>query len=201
MLTVTRALTIIAKYNAHVNHPNYGPRKRGNPLPVIAAVAYIRGGKYCAKCGSLDTPQLHHVNGEWRDYYIGNLQFYCYSCHLNDHQGNWQIKPNGETNFMNTRINWNDVNGQTLMALITEHASGQITTACKDISVSSERYFGKNVTPKALEKAYHSLRRKFGKAAPTKVQPINRVTMQRSMTPAEAYEFYDFIKRAGIDIR
>ncbi len=200
MWTADRALTVIAKYNRHVNRPNYGPRKRGNPQPVIEAVSFLLNGKHCARCGGLDKPQLHHINGEWRDYQIANLQFYCHSCHLDDHHGNWQIKPNGVHSRMNKRMVWNDTNATKLSKLITEHPSNTITAACVDISENSMEHFGQKFTATSLSKAYYSLKRQ-GKVANTGRSVTTSVPSNRTLTFEQAFEFYDFVKRAGITIR
>ena len=103
---------------------------------------------------------------------------------------------------MNTRVNWNGATGDKLINLITTHDSRMVTRACHDIAKRSKDYFGKEITPKALEKAYHSLKRR-GRVPTQRSQPSDQ-NNQRTMTFEQAWEFFEFLKKAekaGITIR
>lgn len=80
-----RDLAILARYHEKVSRSSYTYRKRGSPKNLIEAVARLHGGKACVQCGSLDNPELHHVNKNWRDYSLSNVQFYCHRCHMAAH--------------------------------------------------------------------------------------------------------------------
>jgi len=192
---LNRYLRRLEVYHNRVNHPDYGKRKRGNPPDVLDAVAKLYGSKACIKCLRIDNTHLHHLNGNWKDYNISNLAFYCKLCHLNAHHGSWKNKPQHKDTHMSTRTNWSGPAAATLVSMVTAHPSGKVLPACKDIAKQSNTLFGRRLSVSALENAFYSIRRRNGGTVPTSASVTTN-----SMTAAEAIEFYRFVKKLGITI-
>lgn len=85
-MTVESALGILARYHHKVNQPTYVKRKRGNPPPVLDAVTFLRGSSACVLCGHTGRTELHHIDGNWRNYTLDNLHYHCKACHLMHHK-------------------------------------------------------------------------------------------------------------------
>ena len=85
-MTVATALAILARYHRKVNHPEYLIRKRGNPESVVKAMTLLNGSTACVQCGRTERTELNHIDGNWRNYTVNNLRFYCKPCHITHHK-------------------------------------------------------------------------------------------------------------------
>ena len=85
-MTVESALGILARYHHTVNQATYVKRKRGNPRQVLDAVTFLRGSSACVLCGHTGRTELHHTDGNWRNYTLDNLRYHCKACHLMHHK-------------------------------------------------------------------------------------------------------------------
>src|SRR5882724_8701725 len=55
-------------------------------MDTVRRVSHLRAGKYrdseCAKCGSVDRLEVHHIDRNWLNNETGNLQTLCRTCHM-----------------------------------------------------------------------------------------------------------------------
>ena len=166
MITKTqKAVDTILRYHQRIQTAER--RKRGNPPDVLEAVEYLRGGKVCEICDATKYEkriELHHRDGNWKNYTLENLGFYCSDCHLDDHNGCWSIKPSGKEMYMQnvvTKMSWSGQIGDILITKVdgmtTEGYS--IEEACRELSKDSVTLFGRQLTGDSLSSTYHRVRR------------------------------------------
>lgn len=105
------------------------------------------------------------------------------------------------------RYQWllSDAKGQSpadiLLAHVENHSSGQITTACRELSANSVEVFGEYFAETQLVNTYYRLRdrnRRIGKTDPSSRAQTVRVTSGTAMSASEAMDFYQFCKKMGI---
>ena len=105
---------------------------------------------------------------------------------------------------MSSRMNWQDGNGQKLAEMVADSKAETKGKTFENIARTSHITFKRVLTPAAVEKAYYAyLRSKRGRRMNPPAPRTTKVemTQNRSMTAAEAFEFYTLLKRLGITIR
>ena len=83
-------------------------RTRGNSGYILRLVSEVKR-KCCKDCGNARQVELHHEDGNWRNYSLDNLNWYCPEHH--QHRDNiLQEKHNMKNTVKRTYISWNTVN-------------------------------------------------------------------------------------------
>lgn len=165
----SRAIHILQRYHERVRTAL--KRKRGNPPDVIEAVTFLRGGRVCEVCSMSESDttkriELHHKDGNWRNYTAQNLGFYCTDCHLTAHRGHWANTPTQITKYMSTnttrRFQWKDAAAATLSTTVNEYVKDGASKrkAYIEISKKSIDIFGQPISPQALKEAYRKHKNK-----------------------------------------
>lgn len=207
------AVNTILRYHERVQ--TAPKRKRGNPPDVLKAFKFLRGGKFCELCGLTEYEkriELHHKDGNWRNYLIPNLGFYCSDCHLDDHNGNWSNTPNQMEGVMSqvvTKFTWEGQPSTTLFSKVEEYVNQgySVEEACRELSKDSEILFGRYFKPDSLSGTYWRRRRIMqnrhtdGAVIPTPkstvaAAKVTGMVMHRN----EAIEFWRDMKRWGITV-
>jgi hypothetical protein len=183
-------------------------RKRGNPPDVLKALTFLRGGRFCEVCGVTEYQkriELHHKDGNWRNYQVNNLGFYCSDCHLDDHNGCWSNLPNQKGENMPDvvkKFSWDGQPTVTLFAKVQEYVNQGycIEEACREISKDSEVIFGRYFKADSLSSTYHRRRRINSEQDSTVVNntPVRTTGLTASMS--EMIKVVRLMERYGITI-
>lgn len=210
-MNTQRAVNTIQRYHERVQTAL--KRKRGNPPDVLKALTFLRGGRFCEVCGVTEYEkriELHHKDGNWKNYQINNLGFYCSDCHLNDHNGNWSNVPNQTEVVMSqvvTKYRWEGPTTTILFNKIKEYTDQGycVREACREISKDSVSLFNQQFTWQALANTYYRrLRILTGQSNDRTTAP--KVTSNKNMTTGvvmnrnDAIEFWRDMKRWGITV-
>lgn len=129
-------------------------RTRGNPGWVLRIVAKEKV-KRCCICGCDHDVELHHEDGNWRNYQLDNLNWYCTQHHQ---QADNYILHNKENTMTKTmkgiNMKWTVQNQELLRQEIQKgRALGMKSSAIfQDISKNSETIFGQQTTPLNIQK-------------------------------------------------
>jgi hypothetical protein len=129
-------------------------RTRGNPSWVLKMVALVKP-KRCCKCKCTHDVELHHEDGNWKNYRLYNLNWYCKQHHQ---EADNLLQENIMTKKMkNTRnVKWTPASGNItrLQQEIHQRKEQGWTTAqiFQDISDNSEMIFGKHLAATHLQK-------------------------------------------------
>ena len=134
-------------------------RTRGNSGYILRVVAEVKR-KCCATCGKTRQVELHHEDGNWRNYSLDNLNWYCPEHH--QHRDNiLQEKYIMKNTVKRTYISWNTVNKTLLRDNIDNRRisdpSITMTAVYADIAKSSQKIFGKKLTAKHIQKRAYIL--------------------------------------------
>lgn len=101
-----------------------------------------------------------------------------------------------------------DATGQApadiLAGYVENHPSGQVTSACRELSANSVEMFGAHFSENQLVNTYYRLRRVANKRnaksiAPSRSRAVN-VTYSNALSADEAVDFWQFCKKMGIKI-
>lgn len=187
MYTYCEAVTIVEKYRLRVVTATH--RKRGNPPEVIKAMTVILGGCTCRVCGTTEKTQLHHLDGNWKNYTPENLAFFCKTHHFEQHNNNWkQLR-----GIMSTRVNWSNPDmSHKLVTLVNSYRNTEKTLekVYEKISSESKKHFGVHLKASTIENRYQ------------KVKNITTATISSvtTMTPSDLLDLYLFAKTMGITV-
>lgn len=211
-MTVESALGILARYHHKVNQPTYVKRKRGNPPPVLDAVTFLRGSSACVLCGHTGRTELHHIDGNWRNYTLDNLHYHCKVCHLTHHkllEMHNMAKQITFTDAMHTQIR-NAVDagqraGKTKAEMFST-VGAKFNIAAK---TCADRYYNNPDTLRARRRESNakSYARKTGKTTP--VQPtgarvpqvqggVQVMSLERAIGMLQAAEQFGFANKVSI---
>jgi hypothetical protein len=150
-------------------------RTRGNSGYILRLVAEVKR-KCCGTCGKTRQVELHHEDGNWRNYSLDNLNWYCPEHH--QHRDNiLQEKYIMKNTVKRTNISWNTLNKTLLRDNINSRRisdpSITMTEVYADIAKSSQKIFGKKMTAKHIQKRASVLGvapgRRARKTAPARV--------------------------------
>jgi plasmid maintenance system antidote protein VapI len=111
-----------------------------------------KSGMICEVCSKTEEIQLHHVDGQWWNYQLENLQFLCRTCHLAAHGGCWKNLKNGVVS-----MTWNSAKleimrerataiCQSEFGLSIEQAvlEKKMSAVCRVLADESETLFGRS---------------------------------------------------------
>jgi hypothetical protein len=134
-------------------------RTRGNSGYILRLVSEVKR-KCCKDCGNARQVELHHEDGNWRNYSLDNLNWYCPEHH--QHRDNiLQEKHNMKNTVKRTYIAWNTRN-KTLLRDNIDHRRisdprSSMTAVYADIAKNSQKIFGKKLTAKHIQKRAYAL--------------------------------------------
>jgi hypothetical protein len=105
---------------------------------------------------------LHHVDGQWWNYQLENLQFLCTNCHLAAHGGCWKNLLNGDI-----PMKWTEEKMNLMESTVAEicqktydmtpaeaRIARLMSQVYSEISSRSEKLFGMQATSTAIQKVY-----------------------------------------------
>jgi len=149
-------------------------RRRGNDSWYLKLVATYKP-KCCKVCKSKQYVELHHEDGNWRNPYITNVNWYCPPHHdvqdatLRTHRPNI-LKEH------TMRISWKNPHNVSLFQNAIRTRANQGMSARQvyaDIAKSSAQIFGSKVSAKSLQKQASRLDiTAFNRGGSRKVQPV-----------------------------
>lgn len=134
-------------------------RTRGNSGYILRLVAEVKR-KCCTTCGDARQVELHHEDGNWRNYSLDNLNWYCpeHHQHLDNILQETHIMKN---TAKRTNIAWNTRNIMLLRDNITNRRisdpRASISSVYADIAKNSQKIFGKKLTAKHIQKRAYAL--------------------------------------------
>ena len=129
-------------------------RTRGNSGNILKLMAQVKR-KCCRTCGDTEHVELHHENGDWRDYSLDNLNWYCVKHH--QHRDNiLQEKHIMKNTVKSSNIRWNAETIQKLNDNITRrivrNPNQKMYQVYADIAKNSLRIFGKKLNATHIQK-------------------------------------------------
>ena len=129
-------------------------RTRGNPGNILKLMAQVKR-KCCRTCGDTEHVELHHENGDWRNYSLDNLNWYCVKHH--QHLDNILQEKHIMKNIVKRgNIRWNAETIQTLSDSITRRIVGnpnqKMSAVYADIAKNSLQIFGKKLKATHIQK-------------------------------------------------
>ena len=117
-------------------------RTRGNPSWVLRMVAKVKV-KRCCICGDHETVELHHEDGNWKNYRLYNLNWYCKQHHQEADNYILHIKENTMTKTMKgSNMKWTeDIKTRFYNEIQAYRALGlRSTKIFEEISNNSEQF-------------------------------------------------------------
>jgi hypothetical protein len=200
---IIKAMRVVEKYHLHVNSPDYGDiRKRGNPSTVLDAVAYIRWGnprnKRCECCKVQGEIQLHHKNGNWKDYRLENLIWLCKGCHLQYHSNQRRITMSTKKSNKSERSyhRWDTENLNKLNVEVNKHPTK--AQGYEYVSNHSKKIFGNQLSVYAIKNA-HVKYVVNGKVSPKNTRK-DSAKNNRTLLLSDAVKIYKFFTDHGYTI-
>jgi hypothetical protein len=152
-------------------------RTRGNPSWVLKMVALVKV-KRCRTCGCEHDVELHHEDGNWKNYRLYNLNWYCKQHHQEADNRILHIKE--KTMSWGINMKWT----VDMKALFKQHIQEYQALGDKsakifsEISKNSETIFGKPITARNLQKTAYKFQLMRGNA-PSKNTTPSSVKTQR----------------------
>lgn len=134
-------------------------RTRGNSGYILRLVSEVKR-KCCKDCGNTRQVELHHEDGNWRNYSLDNLNWYCQKHHQH-HDNMLQEKHIMKNTVKRTYLSWNTRNTTLLRDNIMQrrdaNPSASISSVYADIAKNSLKIFGKKLTARHVQKRAYSL--------------------------------------------
>lgn len=129
-------------------------RTRGNSGYILKLVAQVKR-KCCRTCGDTRHVELHHENGDWRNYSLDNLNWYCVK-HHQQLDNILQEKHIMKNIVKRGNIQWNAEMIQKLKYNITRRIVGnpnqKMSAVYADIAKNSLQIFGKKLGATHIQK-------------------------------------------------
>lgn len=158
-------------------------RTRGNPGWVLKKMA-LKKVKRCCICGDHETVELHHEDGDWKNYRSHNLNWYCKQHHQQADNRILHNKENTMTKktMKGTYMKWTEQHKATLRQEIQKgRGLGMKSSAIfQDISENSETLLGQQHTALNVQK-----KASFFKLLSRKPSNNTTVTPRRGSKPRE----------------
>ena len=154
MMSHEQAVTRLQQETYRMSQKRY--RTRGNSGDILKVMAQVKR-KCCRTCGDTRHVELHHEDGDWRNYSLDNLNWYCQKHHqqrdniLQEKYIMKNIVKRGRGN-----IRWTAEMIQKLDNSITRRVNGngnqKMSQVYADIAKNSLGIFGKKCTATHIQK-------------------------------------------------
>jgi len=169
-------------------------RTRGNPGWVLKLVAQVKP-KCCKICNATHDVELHHEDGDWKNYRLYNLNWYCKQHHQEADNHILHIKE--KTMSWGINMKWTVDTQELFKQHIQEYQALGYKSAkiFSEISNNSETIFGKKLTALNLQKTAYKFKLMRGNApsqntpTPSSVITLTEIRKFQRQAAAAGYTF------------
>jgi hypothetical protein len=185
-------LSVHEKLSSYAKKLQNAPvRKRGNPGWYLRLVEQVKQ-KRCTQCNTTKHVELHHVNGDWRNPFLYNVEWLCATHH--QQADNFLQQHYKEKHMSKQRSYWTSERIQKMQTFYAEHCPSHTLEWCHANFNSGEKS-----TPGSNKGAW----RKYGNLKNTGNalnMTRNKGTSRNSITLTELVEYRRWAERSGYHI-